>query len=72
MIIPFAQLSPDTLDSIIESYVLTEGTDYGEAEKSLGDKVNDIKAQLRSGQVVLVYSELHESVNILPAGQFEQ
>ncbi|MFT4924550.1 MAG: hypothetical protein ACI8WB_000628 [Phenylobacterium sp.] len=72
MIIPFDQVSKETLHSIIESYVLTEGTDYGEQEKSLADKVNDVRALLKAGKVVLVYSELHETVNILPAGQFDE
>jgi uncharacterized protein YheU (UPF0270 family) len=72
MIIPAAQLGPDTLNSIIESYVLTEGTDYGEQEQTLADKVNQVKAQLSAGTVVLVYSELYETVNILPAEQFEE
>jgi uncharacterized protein YheU (UPF0270 family) len=71
MIIPMDQLNPDTLHSIVESYVLQEGTDYGEMEKSLEEKVNDVKRLLKTGEVVLVYSELHETVNILPAGQFE-
>lgn len=71
MIIPYQQLSPETLLNIIESYVLQEGTDYGEHEVSLSDKVEDIKRQLNEGLVVLVYSELHETVNIMPANQFE-
>ena len=72
MIIPFDQVSKETLDSIIESYVLTEGTDYGEQEKSLSEKVEDVRALLKKGTVVLVYSELHETVNILSAEQFAQ
>ena len=71
MIIPAEQLSPETLHSIVESYVLQEGTDYGEQEKTLTEKVDDVKRLLKTGEVVLVYSELHETVNILPAGQFE-
>jgi uncharacterized protein YheU (UPF0270 family) len=72
MIIPVEQINPETLDGIVEGYVLQEGTDYGEQEKSLAQKVEDVKRLLKSGEVVLVYSELHETVNILPRGQFEQ
>lgn len=71
MIVPYQQLAPETLHNIIESFVLQEGTDYGEQEISLEDKVAQIKQQLEQGVVVLVYSELHETVNIMPAGQFE-
>ena len=58
MIIPWQDLAPETLDNLIESFVLREGTDYGEQERSLEQKVNDVKRQLKSGDVVLVWSEL--------------
>ncbi len=61
---------PETLDNLIESFVLREGTDYGEHERSLEQKVNDVKRQLKSGDVVLVWSELHETVNIMPRNAF--
>ena len=70
MIIPWQDLSPETLDNLIESFVLREGTDYGEHERSLEQKVNDVKRQLKSGAVVLVWSELHETVNIMPRNAF--
>ena len=70
MIIPWQQLPAATLDSLIESFVLREGTDYGEQERSLEQKVNDVKRQLKSGDVVLVWSELHETVNIMPRNAF--
>ena len=71
MIIPWQDLSPDTLDNLIESFVLREGTDYGEHERSLEQKVSDVKRQLKSGDVVLVWSELHETVNIMPRNAFQ-
>lgn len=70
MIIPWENLATDTLDSLIESFVLREGTDYGVHEKSLTQKVEDVRRQLKNGEAVLVWSELHETVNIMPKGQF--
>lgn len=70
MIIPWKDLDPETLENLVESYVLREGTDYGEHEKSLQQKVDDVKRQLASGEIVLVWSELHESVNFMPNSQF--
>ncbi|MFB6328052.1 hypothetical protein HA42_09670 [Pantoea deleyi] len=70
MIIPWQQVSPETLENLIETFVLREGTDYGEQERSLLDKVADVRRQLESGEVVLVWSELHESVNIMPRNAF--
>ncbi|WP_410013261.1 YheU family protein [Sodalis sp. C49] len=70
MIIPWEQIDPDTLYNLIESFVLREGTDYGEQEKSLAQKVEDVKRQLISGEAVVVWSELHENINIMPRGRF--
>ena len=71
MIIPWQDLPPETLENLIESFVLREGTDYGEHERSLEDKVADVKQQLQSGEVVQVWSELHEMVNFMPRNQFQ-
>ena len=71
MIIPHTELAEDTLYSIIESFVLREGTDYGLEEMSLAEKVAQVRAQLDSGVAVLVYSELHESVDIVPKAGLE-
>ncbi|KMJ44078.1 MULTISPECIES: YheU family protein [Xenorhabdus] len=70
MIIPWQQLETETLLNLIESFVLREGTDYGEQEKTLEQKVQDVKRQLERGEVLLVWSELHETVNIMPKEMF--
>ena len=70
MSIPWQDLAPETLDNLIESFVLREGTDYGEQELSLEQKVADVRRQLQSGEVLVVWSELHETVNIMPRNQF--
>ncbi|MBT1065834.1 YheU family protein [Bowmanella sp. Y26] len=70
MIIPIDQLEAQTLHNIIEAFVLREGTDYGSEEISLAEKIQQVHQQLKSGDALLVYSELHESVNIVPAAQF--
>lgn len=64
MIIPLDALEKDTLHSIVEGFVLREGTEYGEQDVSLAVKVEQVMASLASGEAVLVYSELHESVDI--------
>ena len=71
MIIPLASLSDDILNNIIESYVLQEGTEYGASDVSLRDKVAAVKQQLKAQTALLVYSELPETVNIVPADQFK-
>ena len=71
MIIPFTDLSTETLDNLIEQFVLQEGTEYGEHDVSLAEKVIQVKQQLKVGEALIVYSELHESVNIVPASQLQ-
>lgn len=72
MIIPLSSLSEEILTNIIKEYVLKEGTDYGEIEVTLEEQILAVKRQLISGEAVIAYSELHETVNILPAAQFQQ
>ncbi|NDJ56066.1 YheU family protein [Enterobacteriaceae bacterium 4M9] len=72
MIIPWQDIPPETLDNLIETFVLREGTDYGESERSLEQKVDDVKRQLQRGEAVVVWSELHETVNIMPRSQFHE
>lgn len=64
MIVPWQQIEADTLDNLIREFILREGTDYGDVEISLQDKVDQIRAQLQSGEAIVVFSELHESVDI--------
>ncbi len=64
MIIPWQQIESDTLDSLIGEFVLREGTDYGAIEISMQDKIDQVKQQLASGEAVIVFSELHETVDI--------
>lgn len=71
MIIPLEQINEETLTAIIEDFILREGTEYGVIDASKADKIAQVKLQLKQGSAVIVYSELHESVNILPREQFD-
>lgn len=71
MIIPLEQINEETLTAIIEEFILREGTDYGVIDASKVDKIAQVKLQLQQGSAIIVYSELHESVNILPREQFD-
>jgi len=71
MIIPWQQLSTEALDGIISEFILREGTDYGYEEVSLEQKKEDLVQQLKQGTIVIVYSELHETINIKPADEFK-
>ena len=70
MIVPWQDINADTLNHLLEEFASRDGTDYGDYEISLADKVDQLKVQLQQKRILVVYSELHESVNIVPAEQF--
>src|SRR5687767_16035895 len=60
-------LEPETLRAVIESFVLREGTDYGEHETSLETKVAQVLIQLRRGEAHITFDPATESVNVVVA-----
>jgi uncharacterized protein YheU (UPF0270 family) len=65
VVVPHTELSEDALRGVIESFVLREGTDYGEREFSLDQKVGHILRQLRSGEARIVFDPATETVDIV-------
>jgi len=63
--IPHSELSPDALRSVIESFVLREGTDYGEQEYSLEQKVAHVMRQLARGEASIRFDPNTETVDIV-------
>lgn len=71
MIIPQQQLSPDALQGLIEEFITREGTDYGWDEVPLSSKVAQIRRQLDSSEIVIVFDLASESVSLLPRREAE-
>lgn len=65
MIIDYTKLSDEALTGLIEAFIYREGTEYGHEEISLDEKISQIKLQLKSKQVVVVYDEASESANLI-------
>ncbi len=65
MIIPWQELTPETLDALLEDFATRDGTDYGVEEMSTDHKVLQIRKQLQRGDIVVVFDEASESCNIL-------
>lgn len=53
--IPLARLAPETLAGLLEEFASRDGTDYGDRELSLEDKVLQLRRQLDSGDMRLLY-----------------
>lgn len=67
MIIPYQQLAKDTLYALLEEFVTREGTDYGEHEASLDDKVAELHRQLQRGDIVIVFDPAMETTSLMSA-----
>ncbi|MBU2964969.1 YheU family protein [Amphritea sp. 2_MG-2023] len=65
MIIPWEQLQPDTLTSLIKEFVTRDGTDYGFNETSIDTRIDQVRAKLRSGEAVVLFSQSTGLCNIV-------
>jgi len=65
IIVPYRELSAEALRGVIESFVLREGTDYGEREYSLDEKVAHVLRQLERGEARIEFDAVTESVDVV-------
>jgi uncharacterized protein YheU (UPF0270 family) len=65
VVVPYTDLASDLLHAVVESFVLREGTDYGEKEVSLEDKVAGVIGQLKRGEAKIVFDPASESISIV-------
>jgi uncharacterized protein YheU (UPF0270 family) len=69
VVVPYTELAADLLHAVVESYVLREGTDYGEKEFSLEDKVAHVISQLKRGDARIVFDPESETVSVVSGRQ---
>ena len=62
--VPHQELAADVLRAVVESFVLREGTDYGEREFSLDEKVARVMGQLQRGEAQIMFDPDSQSVDI--------
>lgn len=65
--VPFRELSALALRGLVEAFVLREGTDYGEREYSLDEKVAQVMRQLECGDAEVMFDPNTESASIVVA-----
>lgn len=63
--IPASQLAPETLRALVESFIMREGTDYGEREYSLEEKVEQVFLQLNNGKAKILFDPVSESPTLV-------
>lgn len=63
--VPHTELSPEALRGVIESFVLREGTEYGEREFTLEEKLAHVMRQLERGEAQIMFDPQTQSVSIV-------
>ena len=67
MDIPYAQLSKDALQGLIDEFVTRDGTDYGVSERTLGSKIASVHGLLERGEARVVFDPETGTANIVVA-----
>jgi uncharacterized protein len=70
--VPPDALSADTVDALIESFILREGTDYGRVEISLDAKKEQVHRQLKKGDIKITFDSNTETVSLMTARDWQK
>jgi len=65
VVVPHTELRSDLLRSVVESFVLREGTDYGEREVPLDTKIAHVIRQLERREAQIIFDPQSESIDIV-------
>jgi uncharacterized protein YheU (UPF0270 family) len=63
--VPYQQIEPETLRSMIQEFVSRDGADWGDAGCTLNDKVEQVLQQLFDKQATVVFDLQSQTVNIV-------
>lgn len=70
--IPPERLPAETLTAVIEEFVAREGTDYGNSEVGFEAKVEQVRRQINSGDVVVCFDATTETCTLMTCHQFQK
>lgn len=69
--VPLQRLQADILQALLEDFASRDGTDYGEREFTLEEKVERLQRQLRAGELQILYDGDSEQWDLVPRAQAE-
>jgi uncharacterized protein len=69
--VPPLRLQVEVLRALLEDYATRDGTDYGEREFTLEEKVERLQCQLRVGDLLILYDVDSEQWDLVPRTQAE-
>jgi uncharacterized protein YheU (UPF0270 family) len=65
--VPPQRLQADILQALLEEYASRDGTDYGERELSLDQKVDSLRAQMQRRELLIVFDVDSDQWDLLPS-----
>jgi uncharacterized protein len=69
--VPPERLQADVLQALLEEFASRDGTDYGERESTLPEKVERLRRQLRAGELHILHDIDSEQWDLVPRAQAE-
>lgn len=70
--VPVERLQQDTLQALLEDFATRDGTDYGERERTLEEKVQRLRGQLQAGDLQILYDVDSEHWDLVSRTQADQ
>lgn len=67
--VPLQRLQEDVLQALLEEFASRDGTDYGERERTMEEKVESLRSQLQRGELQILYDADSEHWDVLPREQ---
>jgi uncharacterized protein YheU (UPF0270 family) len=67
--VPMQRLQENVLQALLEEFASRDGTDYGERELSLAEKVQSLEGKLKVGELQMLYDTDSEQWDLLPKEQ---
>ncbi len=69
--VPAQRLQADVFQAVLEEFINREGTDYGETELSMEDKLESLKGLIDQGEVCIVFDPHLESCTLMEKSEFQ-
>jgi len=67
--VPLLRLPGDVLQALLEEFASRDGTDYGERELTLEQKVQALHKQLQSGELQVLFDSDSQEWDLVPREQ---
>ncbi len=67
--VPIERIEPETLDGLLQEFASRDGTDYGERETPLHERVAQLRRQLGASELQLLFHPETQSWDLVPREQ---